>query len=82
MIFKKPSENAPSFVKGKLSIKCCDFSEFMVNNEKDGWLNIDLLESREGKYYAKLNDYVPNGNKEQQPNAFNTDTSSETQIPF
>ena len=59
MIFKRPRENAPDFVKGSISIKCSEFYDYMKANIKDGWLNIDLLESKAGKYYAKLNDYNP-----------------------
>jgi len=67
MIFKRPRENAPDFVKGSISIKCAEFYDYMKANIKDGWLNIDLLESKGGKYYAKLNDYNPEKKEEQSP---------------
>jgi len=59
VIFKKPHENAPDFVKGSLSLKMKDLIEFAKTHHKDGWLNIDLLESRGGKYYAALNTFEP-----------------------
>jgi hypothetical protein len=59
VIFKKPNENAPEFVKGKLSIKVKDLIEFANTHHKDGWLNIDLLEARSGKYYAALDTFEP-----------------------
>lgn len=54
MIFKRPSANAPDYIKGKLSVKVEDFAKFMKQHEKLGWINIDLKESRAGKYYAQL----------------------------
>ncbi len=58
--FDKASEKAPDFVKGKVGIKVDDFIKYLEEkkNEK-GYVNIDLLESKEGKYYAKLNEYKP-----------------------
>jgi hypothetical protein len=59
MIFRAPRENAPDFVKGSLSIRVDDFINFLEEHAKpDGWVNIDLKESREGKYYAELNHYT------------------------
>jgi hypothetical protein len=57
LIFKAPSPKAPDWVKGKLSIKVDEFSKFIQENNKCGWVNIDLKQSREGKYYAELNTY-------------------------
>lgn len=57
LIFKKPNDNAPDFVKGTLSIKVAEFTSWIKDNEKNGWVNIDLKESREGKYYSSLNTY-------------------------
>lgn len=60
LIFKKPRENAPEFIKGSLSVKVDDFIEYLKKNESNGWVNIDLKVSKEGKYYAELNDWKPN----------------------
>ena len=59
VFFKKPHENAPDFVKGSLSLKMEGLIEFAKKYHKDGWLNLDLLEARNGKYYASLNTFVP-----------------------
>ena len=66
MIFKKPSESAPSFVKGKLSIKIEDFAKFVKAHAVDGWLNIDLKEGKSGKYYAQLDTWKPTKQKEKE----------------
>jgi hypothetical protein len=59
MIFKQPHPKAPDFVKGTLSIKVKEFATFAEQYAKDGWLNIDLKESKQGKYYAALNTFKP-----------------------
>ncbi len=59
-IFKRAREGAPDFVKGAISIKCKDFVDFMRKHVKaDGWMNLDLLMSKEGKLYTVLNDWKP-----------------------
>jgi len=63
MMFKKPNPNAPDFVKGKLSIKVDEFVAFAQEHAKDGWLNINLAESRAGKFYAELDTWVPDGGR-------------------
>lgn len=57
----KPHENAPDWVKSKLSIQRDDFAQWLLDqtpNEK-GWINFDILESKEGKYYVKVDDFKP-----------------------
>ena len=59
----KPSDRAPDFIKGKLNIKIKEAVDWLsglaVMNEE--WVTLDLKESREGKYYASINDFKPNG---------------------
>ena len=50
MRFDLPSEEAPDFVKGKISIKVLDFIEFAEKNKTTGgWINIDLKVGKSGK---------------------------------
>lgn len=54
-----PHERAASFVKAKLSIKPEQMIEWLKNakaNEK-GFVSIDILESKKGGWYAKLDTY-------------------------
>lgn len=54
-----PSEKAPKWVLGRLSIKKVDFMEWLKNqvpNEK-GYINIDILNGKENKPYCALNEY-------------------------
>ena len=55
-IFKRPKEGAPDFVKGEMSIKVSEAIEFLQKNNKNGWINADLLASKDNtKLYFKLN---------------------------
>ena len=65
MIVNKPSDRVPVFVICRLGIKLADFAKF-VKEHKDGeWMNIDILESRQGKYYAKLDNYKKTNPREE-----------------
>jgi hypothetical protein len=58
-IWKKPADNAPDFVKGKISIKVSEFKNWLDENVNNDWVNLDVLKSKEGKIYAKKNDWKP-----------------------
>ncbi len=57
MILKSPHPNAPDFVKGSISIKVDEFTDFLNEHENNGWVNIDIKKSKEGKTYLQLNDF-------------------------
>ena len=58
MIFKLPNEKAPDFVKGTLSIKVEEFTQWL--KEQDGqWVNVSLKVSKAGKAYAELDNWKP-----------------------
>ena len=59
MNFKLPPENAPEFVKGRLSIKLDEFVAWAQNNASNGWINLDLKVGRSGKPYVALNTWKP-----------------------
>ncbi len=62
-----PKENAPTFLKGKININIEKFIPYLKANAKEGkWVNLDLLETRDGRLYLKLNEY--------KPKKFNTET--------
>jgi len=55
-IFKRPRTGAPDFVKGEMSIKADEAIAFIQQHAKNGWLNADLLASKDNtKLYFKLN---------------------------
>ena len=54
----KPRANAPEFVKGRVGINVAQFGQWMTQNADDrGWVNLDLLLSKEGDLYLKHNEY-------------------------
>ena len=62
--FENPRENAPSFVKGKLSIKAEEAIKFIQEHESEGWVNIDIKESKGGKLYMALDTYKKDSKEE------------------
>ena len=67
MIIKAPHANAPDFVRGSISIKVSEFKEYLDKNSNDGWVNLDMKKSKEGKLYVSLNDWKPNTQQEYSP---------------
>jgi hypothetical protein len=58
LFFKKPSPKAPSFIKGKMSIKKDKFINWL-NTQDTEWVNIDILESQKGEFYGKVDEWKP-----------------------
>jgi hypothetical protein len=57
----KFQETAPDWHVGKLSIKLDDAIAFLKKHEKNGWVNLDINESRSGKFYVELDTWEPQG---------------------
>lgn len=64
MIFKKPREGAPDFVKGSLSFKVEEAIAFLTKHNNNGWVNVDLKKSQKGTLYLQLNDWKPEKKEE------------------
>jgi len=62
LIFKLPHNNAPDFVKGKLSIKRTELISYLQDFTAE-WLNFDLKVSKDGKPYIVKDEWKPDGNK-------------------
>lgn len=55
---KAPHENAPDFVKFRISLKREDVLGWLA--KKDGeWVNLDVKESQGGKWYCQVDTWVP-----------------------
>jgi hypothetical protein len=50
----KRREGAPSFVIGRQSIKVDEAIAFLKANVKNGWVNLDIKQSKGGSYYCEL----------------------------
>jgi len=63
MIVKKPKEQAPDFIKAGISFKLDEFAawvgQWKKNNPGKEWLNIEVKESKGGKYYAEVDNWEP-----------------------
>lgn len=57
-LFKK-RETAPEWVVGSMSVKVDEAVGFLTANAKNGWVNLNVNQSRGGKYYIELDTFVP-----------------------
>jgi len=55
----KRHKRAPDFLICSLSFKIDEFVSFLRNNEKNGWVNVDIKESKGGKLYGELDTWEP-----------------------
>jgi len=68
LYYKEPVENAPDFVKGKLSVSKDKFSRWLEATEANdkGYINLDIKISQGGKPYIAVDKWVPQERKEDQ----------------
>lgn len=59
LIVKAPHDNAPEYVKAKLSIKREELIAWLESKEGD-WINLDVKEAQSGKWYASVDNWRPN----------------------
>jgi hypothetical protein len=83
LIVKAPNPKAPDFVKASISIKVEDLGKWLRAKykgslENDGWINIDVKESKAGKWYCAVSTFKPKS-KEQREAAEPRDSDD---IPF
>ena len=57
-IFKR-RQDAPDFVIGNISVKVEEAVAFLNANQKNGWVNLNVLNSQAGKPYIELDTFVP-----------------------
>tara|TARA_R110000796_G_scaffold51680_9_gene121961 strand:- start:998 stop:1276 length:279 start_codon:yes stop_codon:yes gene_type:complete len=74
-LFKK-RESAPEWVVGSISVKVDEAIGFLTSNAKNGWVNLNVNQSRGGKYYIELDTFVP---KKQEPSSTK---EKEVDLPF
>ena len=72
----KRSENAPEWVVGKLSIKLEDAMPFLTQNASGDWVNLNVVQGKQGNYYIELDTWKPIGQAPVQAK------SSGTDLPF
>lgn len=52
----------------KLSVKTDEFKKFLDTHDKNGWVNLNIKKSREGKPYIELDSWQPNSNESKSNN--------------
>ena len=80
-IFKR-RENAPEFVIGNISVKVEDAVAFLNANKKNGWVNLNVLNSQAGKPYIELDTFVPKKKANGVDTAPNQAPVQEVDLPF
>lgn len=66
IIFKR-NDNAPDFVIGSMSVKVEEAVPFLQANAKNGWTNLQVKKSQNGKFYIELDTFEPKAQGGQQP---------------
>ena len=64
--FKAPNDNAPEYVKAKGSIKRADLIAWLGTKEGE-WVSFDLKVSNGGKWYAAVDNWKPNSERQDKP---------------
>ena len=60
LIAKAPNENAPEYVKAKLSIRRQELIDWLSARDGD-WINAEVKESKGGKWYIAVDSWKPEG---------------------
>lgn len=71
LFVKAPHPKAPDYVKGSISIKVEDLGKWLRAKYKAGdeWVNIDVKESKGGKWYAAVSTFKPKAKDEKKQTA-------------
>lgn len=84
LIVKAPHERAPEYVKAKLSIKRQELIDWLQKQQGD-WVNADIKVSNGGKWYAAVDDWKPNQQRQTerpQQAPVSDDGFGDSEIPF
>ena len=58
LMAKKPNDRAPEWVKCNISIKREELSAWLAG-QNDEWINVQVCESKGGKWYAEVDSWKP-----------------------
>ena len=57
LICKPKNEKLPDFYLGHLAFKVETFKAFLDEHNNNGWVNVDIMRSKGGNTYARLNSF-------------------------
>ena len=89
--FKEPHQNAPDFVKGKLSIQKQKLMAWLEGMDAgdEGYINLDIKVAKSGKLYIAVDNWKPNNQQQAQQKPQLTpqqqeqmDTRIDDDVPF
>lgn len=64
LIVKAPNDNAPEYVKAKVSIKREELIAWLQTKDSE-WVNADIKVSQTGKWYVSVDNWKPNGQRQE-----------------
>lgn len=68
IIFRRAPENAPEWIKGKISFKVDEFTKWMKQyKNEDGWVSLDIRKAMKGNLYLALNEYKKKDKEPSEP---------------
>ena len=56
-LIAKRNDKAPDYVICNLSVRVDEFKAFIDKHSKNGWVNLDVLRSKNGKIYSELSTF-------------------------
>jgi hypothetical protein len=77
----KRSDKAPDFVTCSLSIKVGEAVAFLQQHAKEGWVNLQVKQSKNGKYYVELDTWQPTQGESAKQGMAQAKKAAETQYP-
>ena len=81
--FKTPHENAPDWVKRKVSVNVDQFIEFLQEHKNDsGYVNFDLKEAKSTHWYMEVDDWQPNNSGNHIPDSSGNNQQSTDSAGF
>lgn len=78
----KRQEKAPDFVVGRMSIKVNEAIEFLKENERNGYVNLNVKTARTGNHYVELDTFQPKSASEKAPVKEPEKKQDEDELPF
>ena len=86
LIVKAPNDNAPEYVKAKLSIKREELIAWLQTKGGE-WINADIKVSQTGKWYVSVDNWKPSGQRQEprkpaQARPSNNAAQLDDDIPF
>jgi hypothetical protein len=82
LIVKAPRDGAPDFVKASISIKVQDLMTWLHGKQEE-WINLDVKESKGGKWYCAVNTHKPKESGAKPDNAKRQSAADmDSDIPF